>query len=441
MPHRGRPPLPIGAYGEISTYPVRGARKPTYAAKARFRDRDGVVRPVVRTGQTKAAAERALKKALAERQEHAGGTLNRNARVADLARHWLESEIDASTKAVTTKQEYRGNVARYVTPRMGALRLREVDTGLVADVLTAITAEHGPSAAKSAKSVLNGMFGLAVRYGALTVNPVRESGRLSVRRKVPRALTRTQETELADKLRAHERAVAWDLPDFVDWMLATGCRIGEALAVRDGLTADQELRLDLEAGIWEVDATSIRVKGNGVVIQEKPKSEAGWRRITVPRYAMEMLRRRQGELRLQPTARLMTPDGVIREADGVWVAFPSPGSRTLRDGSNTQADLREVFDGLDCAACSGTGYVLEPDGSFVLKQTPKGAARVRCKEGPWSWITSHTFRKTVTTRLLAAGLPPQEVADHVGHSEPSMTLNRYAGRGVVSADAARILDR
>jgi integrase len=57
------------------------------------------------------------------------------------------------------------------------------------------------------------------------------------------------------------------------------------------------------------------------------------------------------------------------------------------------------------------------------------------------WVTSHVFRKTVATRLDEAGLSAKTVADVLGHARPSMTLDVYMGRNVVSADAARILDR
>jgi integrase len=39
------------------------------------------------------------------------------------------------------------------------------------------------------------------------------------------------------------------------------------------------------------------------------------------------------------------------------------------------------------------------------------------------------------------GLTPRQVADQLGHANPSMTLDVYFGRQVVSAEAARVLDR
>jgi hypothetical protein len=59
----GRPPRDIGTYGKIRCYQTG----PGWIATTNFRDLDGKRRPVKRTGKTKAATERNLKKALADR--------------------------------------------------------------------------------------------------------------------------------------------------------------------------------------------------------------------------------------------------------------------------------------------------------------------------------------------------------------------------------------
>jgi integrase len=84
--------------------------------------------------------------------------------------------------------------------------------------------------------------------------------------------------------------------------------------------------------------------------------------------------------------------------------FPSPAGQ-LRDPSNTQADLR--------AALDRAGY---------------------------PWVTSHTFRKTVASRLDDAGFSIRHIADQLGHARLSTTLDRYLGRrAVTTADHAAAL--
>jgi integrase len=391
---RGRPALGIGTYGKIKVSDEPEPRKlgkPAYRAKARFRDRDGVLRSVVRYGQTKGRATDALKAALAERRATSGGELGPATKIGDLATVWLE-EVESSDRSPRTKEHYAYAVQRYVVPALGQVRLGEATPALCDRTLRRLADQHGPGAARTAKAVLTNMFSMAVRHDAIGNNPFREATPIKgKRRQLPRVLTVTETDDLTDRLRSDPRAIDCDLPDLVDFMLGTGARIGEALAAREGTNPDGTPVLDLEAGTWEINATVIRLKGQGLSVQLRPKTAAGWRRLALPPYVLELVRRRTDELRFRSAERTV---------------FPSPRSNSLRDPSNTAGDLREVLDRL--------GY---------------------------DWVTSHVFRKTVATRLDEAGLSARDIADHLGHASPSLTLDVYMGRRVVNADAARILDR
>jgi integrase len=260
------------------------------------------------------------------------------------------------------------------------------------------------------------MFRLAVRHGAVAANPVREAASVVAPPKARiRALTRDEAEQMMTLMRSHERAVDLDLPDLVDFMLGTGVRIGEALAVRRGTNADGEQLLDLDHNTVEINSTIVRVKGEGLIIQEWPKTAAGWRRLALPPYVVGIIERRQHE------PRRSAPEGVV---------FGSPLGH-LRDTSNTAGDLREVLDGIGCSECGGRGWVISAE----------QRNRVRCDAGPFSWVSSHVFRKTVATRLDEAGLSARQIADQLGHAHPSITQDVYMGRKVVTADAARLLDR
>jgi integrase len=386
-------------------------------ARTLLRDFDGRVRLVSKNGRSRAAAERALKVELTNRQTPGGsGAIAASTHIADLAQLWLDSPHGWSTG---TERTYRSVIRNQVVPALGELRLREVTAGVVSRALRTISDRHGPSAAKSAKACLSGIFGLAIEDGAVSVNPVRDSSaRISVSRKSPRALTPEEATVLTRGLRANDRAVALDIPDLVDWMLATGARIGEALALRHGANGDGKPLLDLEAKTWEVNATVVRVPRQGLIVQPRPKTAAGWRVIAVPDFAVAMVRGRAG--------------------NGGGIVFCSPLASTLRDPSNASGDLRQLLDSIDCAVCAGRGFQLGADGSF---KTGTRGQRLRCADGPWSWVTSHVFHSTVATRLDEAGFTPRQVADQLGHANPSMTLDVYFGRRVVSAAAAKVLDR
>lgn len=122
-------------------------------------------------------------------------------------------------------------------------------------------------------------------------------------------------------------------------------------------------------------------KGKGVFVQDKTKSAAGYRVLALNRQIMDMLVRR---------SQMNWPD------NSQGLVFPNSLGHIWQRGYATK-ELRRVLD-------------------------PAG----------FSWVTFHTFRKTVATRLDEAGLTAREIADQLGHEQPSMTTDVYMGRKVVS---------
>ena len=182
----GRPPLPLGTFGKIGFVDQPNGQ---VQARAKFRDYDGRVRLVSKSGRSRAAAERALKAELSDRQTPGGsGAITAVMSVDALADIWLEAAHGWSTG---TERTYRSVIKTQVKPALGQLRIREVSPGAVSRALTAMASRSGPSAAKSARACLSSMFGLAIEDGAIMINPVRDStARISVGKKSPRALTR-----------------------------------------------------------------------------------------------------------------------------------------------------------------------------------------------------------------------------------------------------------
>jgi len=224
-------------------------------ARTHFRDFDAITRQVTRFGPSKASAERALKLALRDRSAPGQSEIIAETRVALLGKRWLEDlPADRSTNS---RQTYAYVLNNYVLPGLGARRVREVRTPTVDRLLKAIGTNAGLGAAKSARSVLSGMFRLAARYGVVTVNPVREAAPVTPAKKTRiRSLTRDEADEMTDLLCTHQRALDLDLPDLVDFMLGTGVRIGEASAVRHGTDPDGEPLLDIDHAAVEINPPS-----------------------------------------------------------------------------------------------------------------------------------------------------------------------------------------
>jgi integrase len=279
-----------------------------------------------------------------------------------------------------TVDTYERQLRNHVLPAIGELRLGEATTPLVDKVIGTIKADVSASTAKSCRSVISGVMGLAVRVGAISTNPVREVERIEAKpAKEPRALSARERALLLRQLRGDEKARRKDLPELVAFMLGSGCRIGEALA----LVWSQ---VDLELGTVEITHTLIRVRGQGL-LRKSTKTSAGERLLQAPTWAVSLLRSR-----FMTGARLDQP--VFPDALGGF-----------RDPANVRRDIRDA----------------------------------RGKE-ELAWITSHTFRKTTATVLDEAGLSSRIVADQLGHSRPSMTQDVYMGRRAANSPASAALE-
>lgn len=380
----GRPPLPIGTHGAVRYYPHPHPDGSGWRATTKFRDWDGVTRPVSRTGTSRTAADRALKLALKQRAVATGETLTGDTKFQIAADEWLDEVKRVRTG--TTYDTYRRHLAARVLPAFGQLRLRECTVPVVHRYLRALERELEPNTVRSCRSVVSGVLQFAVQQGALPTNPVREAGDIEGGANAARALTRAEREELLAKLDADPRAVADDLPDLVRFMLGTGVRIGEALGLRWA-------QVDLDERLAMIGPVLTRVTGRGLVVNEQGKTG----------------RRRRAQVVLRPVP---LPDFValmlqLRRPAGVdlWApVFPNTLG-TWRDPNNTQRSIRK--------ARAAAGF---------------------------DWLTSHVFRKTAITVMDEQSLTAREIAGHVGHARPSITLDTYMDLRAQGRSAADALD-
>jgi integrase len=390
--------------------------------------------------------------------------MHRFSQAAEIWERKFKELVADGRRSPTSLDTYRRHLKNHVLPAMGEVRIGEANTPVVDRVVSAIKQSAGAPTAKSCRSVISGVMGLAVRYGAIDTNPVREVDRIEGHAKrSPRALTAAEVSLLRKQLAADEKAVRADLPDLVTFMLATGVRIGEALAVK----WDQA---DLKTGHVEITHTIVRVKGEGLV-RKGTKSKAGERDLLLPRWAVSMLR-----VRFAAGARLDEPIF----ADAI---------RGFRDPSNVRRDLREARSPVGSAARRDLGLSLRavrrgagmsrkdaatalewPQNRVSLVEAGRvkvdramAAEMLRIYKAPSSaaamlmdlvddaaqsaeadvlaWITSHSFRKTTATVLDADGQTARQIADQLGQARPSMTQDVYMGRKLKNPGAAEALER
>jgi integrase len=158
-------------------------------------------------------------------------------------------------------------------------------------------------------------------------------------------------------------------------LIGSGCRIGEVLALRWA-------GVDMDAGTVTVDGTVQRVRGLGVIVKPSPKNGTSFRKIPLPPFAVDALKRQRA---IQAQDRLAA--GRLWQDRGL--VFPDEVGDPL--APNRFGDWFRVI-----AAKAG------------VKATP------------------HSCRHAHASLLLAAGTPIADVADRLGHAGASVTMSVYA---------------
>lgn len=396
----GRPPLPVGAHGEITATRLKAN---AWEARCKYRDLNGEIRRPSSRGSTAAAAKNALRAKIAEMSKAAakGADLSGEDRFRKAADMWvenLEHKVRHETMAEGTKRTYVSMLDNHVRPRLDKLRLRaEVKVGVCDKLIKDKRDELGLASAKTVRTIMSSVLGLAVRHGALDTNPVRSVEALRAGGKDTKpvaAMTFAQVEQMWTGLRAYaerkqldakgrrlgKRGAVWgDLADLSEAMIATGVRIGEVLAIsgedigRDGDGATTVL----------VDWHIVRETGRGLVRKRGRKGGKPGVLLHVPSWSTSMWRDRKLAAGTGP---------VFAAIDGGWL-----------DPSNTIGRLRSALD-----------------------------------ESGFEWVTSHVWRHTVATLLDEAGLTTTEIADQLGNTA-AVVEKHYRAKRVRNTKAASAL--
>ncbi|MBF6065031.1 tyrosine-type recombinase/integrase [Nocardia terpenica] len=386
-----RQPLAIGTYGKIS---CKQQPNGSYRASTRYRDDDGETRTVQAFGPTKGKAEFNLKEKLKKRDHGKGKTITPDTKLSELADLWLadleyenrtsETSIDHYREEIdvsTDKRARKGTIK--IKSALGGVRVREATTSRLDRHLKKV-AQVGAEKARIHRVILSGMMGLAVRHDAIDQNPVRDVSRIHRTKQKPR----TADLETLERLRAqlktwqsgkaipgtaaytHGPKRSQTILDIAEVLMGTGVRFGEVLAIRWC-----DLDLAAEVPRLTVCGTITRrkgqPKGEGLIRQEWTKTEAGYRSITLPPFAVDTLMRRK---------------------------------------------LDAVPNKLDLVFPTRTGGIYDPNNFRRTWREARGTE--------FAWVTPVTFRKTVAT-LIANDHDDKGAASQLGHSDDGATARKY----------------
>ncbi|GAB2564280.1 tyrosine-type recombinase/integrase [Leucobacter ruminantium] len=389
MSRGGRPRTSIGTYGEIGLR--RRGKK--YVATTRFRDLDGVLRPVTATGVSERLAQAELKRRLVERPGYGtGGKLDHASSFTDLLALW-QADLELQDLGEGTRDSYNKIVRLYLRPVFENYTLGEITTGRVEWFIKS-ERTYSYSRARQAKTILNLIFDFALRCDAVVRNPVEGTSRLKKPAKVPESLTWVQIVAIRHAAATWRTGKGLSGPrpdgqvrDLVELFLGCSLRTGEALAIRICDVYDGPTGMFIE-----VNGTVVERTGKGLLRQEHPKTHHSVRLLPVAEFAAEVVRRRlQGRENDDPEDTLF---------------------KNRRGGLMSMSNIRRTFrEFLKLAELADRG------------------------------ISPRWFRRTGAT-IIARGISPDAAADFLGHGSKQITETYYITPDTkVDRSAADLLQR
>lgn len=388
---RGRPALRIGEHGNVTRQQISGG---VWVARCHFRGNDGLVhRPKKRSpkgvyDRYGAAAEAALMEHLEHLRGRASEVAARTLVSTLLDRH-MET-LEAVERAPRTLDTYRLRIGKWQAMASG-LKVADATPGRLAELLRQVGEAHGETTAKQLRTLLTAALDIAVRDGAVPVNPL-----LAVARSEPKKIggkpragaAAIDPADLPAVLAAITESEACRKKDLTDPILthvATGLRSSEVLGL---LWAE----FDPEAGTLAVTGRVVRAKGKGLLRTPTEASKKGTAAvIALPAFAVELL-----------VARAAEP-----HPGGMDLIFPS-ALGGLRDPNNLAKQWRQVRGDLGDALEKATG---------------------------------HSFRKTLASLVTEETADPTVAADVLGHASTSTTLRHYITRNKLRPEVADLVQR
>jgi integrase len=341
---------------DIGTDPLTGKRRIRYVA---FKG-------------TKRAAEIELARLLSQNAAGEGVDPSKST-VAEFLDRW-ERDWATTNVGLKTLERYRQLLRLYVKPNIGAVRIQKLRAVHLNELYTLLLRSGGrEGAALSARSVghvhrvLHRALGHAATWGVVQQNV---ASLVSPPPVPDREIEILSEDQIGIVLRHLEGRT---LRPIVSFLLGTGARRGEALALRWGDVDFQKNVVRIERSLEQTKG-SLRIKA--------PKTKKGRRNVTIsPWLAAELRshRARQDE-------------------------------RRLALGMGRAPDDSPVF-------ARWNGEVRDPNRLSQDFATAVAALKINC--------TLHGVRHTHVSQLIAAGLDVLTISRRIGHASPAITLNVY----------------
>lgn len=379
-----RTALGIGELGNITT---RKIKHRSYESRARVGTIDGTTRQVrARAATAEQSRARLGSKARQVAYLGAGAPITSDTTITELVTACLDDMERTATVLPQSLRTYRSVLVtlsgKHGDPALGKARLGDTTPALVSGWVEQV-GQRAPSAGRRAKVVLSKSFDYATRKGLdlWRTNPADAAHLVTVE---PDAAVEISDMELSG-IRHAIRTWQTDrkmtpLRLIVEMLIATGARLNELLALRWS-----DLDLSTTPATVTISGTLVVDEHGKIVRQDHPKTEKGYRTLSLPEWAADLLRAWRG---------MATDLRVFPSRAGTWLS-----------AANVRRAFREALD--------GTPY-----------------------EG---WMFKD-FRSGVATRIERV-LGVEEAARQLGHESPAITSRHYVKRAHVAGDYTAVLDQ
>ncbi|HMU61594.1 MAG TPA: site-specific integrase [Gemmatimonadales bacterium] len=314
---------------------------------------------------------------------------------------WLD-EYEATwagALGAQTRENARQALGTYLTPALRDTPLRSLAPETLQALYNDLTARgRAPATVGFLHRVLSSRLNKALELGHLARNPAKLTTPPAIPRREHRVLSPAEASVFLEECDKDDYGALWIL------LLLTGLRPEEALGLRrpdlvDGKLTVRRALVRLAKGAWQLDETKTR----------KPRT------VTLPASALRALQRhlsRQAERQIAAGAEYASHDLIFASTLGEplwWANLVTRHFRPLR--KRVACRLADV-----------------KDGKRALELT--GLARMR----------PYDLRHSAATLLLAAGEHPKVVAELLGHSKITLTLDTYSHvvPGMLDAAARRM---
>ena len=250
----------------------------------------------------------------------------------------------------------------------GSLKLNEIGIQDIRSLQKALAEKYNSNTVNQYITLVKSILKSAVTERLIPYDPsvgVRKLRRTEyeARKTIHRALSRTETRQF---FVAAQNSIYINLYRF---LLNTGCRCGEAAAVKPE---------DIDEKVLFIDRTLTRTKSGGLMLGKDPKTSSGRRMVPLRKAALDAIKA-QIEFNNRKYAGLCGSECIFRSPQGLLLC-----------PSSVDANIRRI--------CRAAG--IEP-------------------------FTSHAFRDTFATRAIESGMNPKTLQELLGHSDFSMTMNLY----------------